>query len=135
MAAVAMVACGEGKRGLSLSRLWQRNEPVDLPVLLTTELPFRYPPGLYLQQIQDDVTLQMYLDASGRVVSESTKVSRHARYAAFDSAALEGAPQLVFRPARRGETAIPFAVLFPIKFRVPNAPPLPQDTARDSVRK
>jgi TonB family protein len=104
--------------------------PVDLPVLLTTELPFRYPPALFMLRVQGDVTLRLFIDSLGAVVAESTQVAEHATEAAFDTAALEGAPRLVFRPARRGGRHVGSAVLFPIKFRVPGAPPLPEDTMR-----
>lgn len=127
--AILLAACSEGGGGL---RKFFGEEPVELPALLSTELPFEYPPGLYIEQIQDDVTLQLYLDAQGIVVPESIKVEEPSKYALFDSAAVEGAPKLMFRPARRGDRTIPYTVLFPIKFRVPNGPPLPQDTISPS---
>jgi TonB family protein len=96
---------------------------------MTTDLPFRHPVSLYLQGIHGDVTLRLFVDSLGLVVSESTRVQKPARDAAFDSAALEGAPRLRFRPARQGERRIGYTILFPIKFRVPWAPPPPEDTA------
>lgn len=126
-----LVGCGDD--GM-LGRLMGRRTSVELPALMSTELPFRYPPGLYLEQIQDDVTLRLVIDSLGKVVRESTTVARAARYALFDSAAVEGAAKLVFRPARRGEHRIPFVVLFPVKFRLPNAVPLPQDTAHPPAK-
>lgn len=118
----------------TLGRLLGRRLPVDLPVLISTDLPFRYPPGLYIEQIQDDVTLRLFIDSSGVVVPESTRVAEPSKYWPFDSAAVEGASRLVFRPARVGERPISYTVLFPVKFRVPNGPPLPQDTARTSKK-
>jgi TonB family protein len=98
-------------------------------------LPFRYPPALYLQFIQDSVTLQLRIDSLGRVVQESTRVAQHAKDAAFDSAAMEGAARLEFRPARQGDRRIPYTVLFPIKFRMPNGPRAPDDSGSTSPRK
>ena len=117
-----------------IARLLGRRLPVELPVLITTELPFRYPPGLYIEQIQDDVTLRLFVDSLGAVVPESTQVAEPAKYWPFDSAAVDGAARLVFRPARIGERRISYAVLFPVRFRVPNGPPMPQDTAHRSSK-
>lgn len=108
----------------------RKEEPLELPALLTTELPFRYPVVPYVQQIHGDVTLQLYVDSLGTVVPESTRIAEHAALAAFDTAALEGAPQLQFRPARRGEHRLGSTFLLPVKFRVPGVPPPPGDTAR-----
>jgi TonB family protein len=120
-----------------MKRAWERvhksDDPVELPMLLRRELPFRYPSELFAQQIQGEVTLRLYIDSLGSVVPESTQVAEHATLAAFDSAALGGSSQLTFRPARRGDRRIGYTVLFPIKFRVPGAPTPPEDTMR--VRK
>ncbi len=125
MAALVVVGCSDDG---TVARLLGRRQPVELPILITTELPFRYPPGLYIEQIQDDVTLRLFIDSLGAVVADSTRVAEPAKYWPFDSAAVQGASRLVFRPARIGERRIPYAVLFPVKFRVPNGPLLPQDT-------
>lgn len=101
--------------------------PDSLPVFIGDSLPFRYPPGPYLQGIQDNVTLRLYLDEFGRPVPESTRIHEHAVLAAFDSSVLLGARELVFRPAMKDGRAIPFEILFPVKFRVPGGPPMPGD--------
>jgi len=128
LAAAGVVSCGENGVGARLRRRLGGNEPVELPLLLSKELPFRYPPALYLQFIQDSVTLQLRIDSLGRVVPESTRVAQHAKESAFDSAAMEGAPRLEFRPARQGDRRIPYTVLFPIKFRMPSGPRPPDDS-------
>jgi len=69
------------------------------------------------------------------VVQESTRVEEPAKLWPFDSAAVEGAARLVFQPARIGDRRIGYTVLFPVKFRVPNGPPLPQDTAQPSPKR
>ena len=128
---IAILACSDDG---TFTRLLGRRSPVEVPVLMTTELPFRYPPGLYMEGIQDDVTLRLFIDSLGAVVPESIRVAEPAKYWPFDSAAVQGAPRLIFRSARVGERRISYAVLFPVKFRVPNGPPLPQDTAQHSVK-
>ena len=107
--------------------------PDSLPVLAIDSLPFRYPTALYIERVQDDVTLRLYVDEFGRPVPESTRVEEHAKNAAFDTSAMVGSRDLVFRPAYRDGKAIPYSVLFPIKYRVPNGPPQPGDsTSPDS---
>ncbi|HSA55279.1 MAG TPA: TonB family protein [Gemmatimonadaceae bacterium] len=121
-------ACGDPKQ--TWDRIRGAEEPVELPALLTTELPFQYPPALYVRQVPGDVTLRLFIDSLGLVVPESTQVAEPASHPGFDSAAVEGASRLVFRPARRGERRIGYTVLFPIKFRVPGAPASAGDTTR-----
>lgn len=121
------LACGDNnpfKRGRGANEA-----PVELPVLLTIDLPFRYPPALFAQRIPGDVTLQLFIDSIGLVVPESIRVAEPANYAEFDSSAVAGAPRLLFRPARRGDRRIPYTVLFPIKFRVPGAADSAQGTS------
>ena len=120
-----LAACGRGERGGGISAA-----PDSLPVFIGDSLPFDYPPPLYLSLIQGDVTLRLHLDEYGRPVPESTRVEEHALHPAFDSSALRGAGQLVFRPAYRGGRPIPYTILFPIKFRVPDGPPMPGDSSR-----
>ena len=55
-----------------------------LPVFIGDSLPFKYPVGPYIQRIQDNVTLQLYLDEFGRPVPESTRIHEHATVAAFE---------------------------------------------------
>ena len=42
--------------------------PDSLPVMQNTELPFKYPPELYAQKVQGNVTLRIHIDARGRCV-------------------------------------------------------------------
>lgn len=127
-AVVGASACDDLRNGAR--RLAQANAapPDSLPALLIDSLPFLYPPALYIGGVQDNVTLRLYIDQFGRPVPESTRVEEHAKHAAFDSSAMEGSKDLVFRPAYRAGMPIPYPVFFPIRFRVPNGPPLPGDT-------
>jgi TonB family protein len=116
LALLGVAGC-EGAR-----EVWEkvvRRDTLELPVLLTSELPFRYPASLFFQRIEGDVTLKLYIDSTGRVVAESTAVVQHSGYPAFDTAAVEGAAQLLFRPARRGDRRVGLTVLFPVKFKMP----------------
>ena len=125
---VVLAGCGDVRE--AWNRMRDEREPVELPVLLSSELPFDYPPGLYLQGIHGEVTLRLFIDSLGLVVPESTVVAEPAAHAAFDSSAVDGSRRLQFRPARQGERRIGQTVLFPIKFRVPGVLPPPGDTLR-----
>lgn len=100
-----------------------------LPQLMGDAVPFRYPMGLYTQGVEGDVTLRLHVDSTGAVVVESLRVAEPSGHPMLDTAALEGAPALRFRPAKLGGRAVPLTVLFPVKFRVPSGTRAPTDTS------
>ena len=116
----SLLACGEKSEDASTSD----------PMLLTRELPFVYPPALYAAKVEGDVALRLYIDSLGLVVQESTTVVEPSGHAAFDSAAVVGAPYLEFQPARSEGARIGKTVVLPVKFRLPSADSLRPDTLR-----
>jgi TonB family protein len=102
--------------------------PEILPVVLNAEPPFRYPPGLWAQRVQGNVTLRVFVDSTGVPDPDSTQISESSGIPALDSAALLGAPSLRFRPARYRGVPVGTPLLVPVFFRHPDAPPLPGDT-------
>ena len=102
--------------------------PDSLPVMQNRELPFKYPPELYAQKVQGNVTLRIHIDSTGAVRPESTTVVESSGYPALDSAAVNGARILRFRPAYAKGAPLAISVLFPVYFRHPDALPLPGDT-------
>ena len=102
--------------------------PDSLPVMQNVELPFKYPPALYAQKVQGNVTLRIHIDATGAVRPESTSVVESSGYPALDSAAVTGARVLHFKPAFAKGAPLAISVLFPVYFRHPEALPLPGDT-------
>jgi len=96
--------------------------------MLNVELPFRYPMPAYQAGVQGNVTLRLFVDSSGRVVPDSTRVVEPSGHGALDSAALLGASRLQFRPARRRGIPIPVSLLFPVHFRRPGTNPLGGDS-------
>lgn len=106
------------------------DEALQLPQLLTTDLPFAYPPELYLQRIEGDVALHLYIDSLGLAVPESTRVAEPSAHAAFDASAIAGAEFLMFRPAQRGEKRLGHAIILPVQFRVPKDTTTPDTTSR-----
>lgn len=122
-----LLACNRNEEG-PLSGTHSGPRPEVMPVVSNRDLPFRYPSALYAQKVQGNVTLRLFIDDSGRVVVDSTRVVETSGYTALDSAAVKGSSELSFVPAKRRGQPIPVSLLFPVYFRHPDATPLPGDT-------
>jgi TonB family protein len=107
---------------------WRGDMPDVMPVMLNAELPFRYPLPLYVQRVQGNVTLRLFVDSTGRVHADSTRVLEPSGFGALDSAAVAGAAKLRFRPAHRRGVPIAVSMLFPVHFRHPEATTPPGDS-------
>lgn len=133
-AALVMTACkkGEGSGGTFQT---VGRQPDVAPVMLNKELPFRYPPALYAQKVQGNVTLRIYIDSNGAIVPDSTRIAETSGFTALDSAAMKGSRDLKFEPAKTMGQPVPVSILLPVYFRHPDAPPLAGDSIikRDSV--
>ncbi len=131
LAALAALGCVDrsGARDVADRLAGHPARPDVSPVMLNSELPFRYPPELWAQRIQGNVTLRVLVDTSGRPMRDSTTIVVSSGIAALDSAALAGAQHLVFRPALSHNVPVSVALLLPVFFRHPAAPPLPGDSA------
>lgn len=127
---LASVACIDrtGARRLTDATLPGLIRPDVAPVMLNEEPPFRYPAALWSQRVQGNVTLRIYVDAQGRPVPDSTVVAETSGIPALDTAAIAGVRDLRFRPARFRDAPIGIALMLPVFFRHPDAPPLPGDT-------
>ena len=104
-------------------------QPDEKPVMVKGDLPFHYPGALYARRVQGNVTLRLYVDSTGRTVPESTRIEDKSLYPAFDTAAIEGARDLRFIPAKLHGEPKGMTILFPVYFRHPEAPPIPGDSA------
>lgn len=89
------------------------------PVALNADSPIQYPPRLFDRRVEGDVVLRLFVDSTGRVVAESSRVAESSEYPALDSAALAGARKLRYAPARRRGTPVAAAFLQRIEFRHP----------------
>jgi TonB family protein len=131
MAAGALLligACGTGDQRTGMRPPGARDRPDEPPVMVNSDLPFRYPPPLYAQKVQGNVTLRLFIDTDGRTRAESTRVEESSGYPTLDSAAIRGSQDLLFRPAKLNGLPMGVVVLFPVYFRHPEAVPLPGDT-------
>ena len=89
----------------------------EAPVALNPDVPIAYPPVLYDRKVEGDVTLRLFVDSTGKLVPESTRVAEASGYAALDSAALSGSKALRFAPAKRRGVPVATAFLQPVEFR------------------
>lgn len=102
--------------------------PDELPVMTNKQAPFRYPTAAYSKKIQGNTILRIFIDANGNVLSDSTMVAEPSGTPALDSAAIVGARELHFIPAKKNGQPEAISILFPVYWRHPDAPPLPGDT-------
>src|SRR2546422_9828122 len=72
----------------------------EAPVALNPNVPIAYPPALFDQKVEGDVTLRLFVDSTGKLIPESTRVTEPSGYPALDSAALAGAGALRFEIGR-----------------------------------
>jgi protein TonB len=132
-----LLAIGGCKKGEGSGLPFQTvgRQPDVAPVMLNKELPFRYPPALYAQKVQGNVTLRIYIDSNGAIVADSTRVAETSGFSALDSAAMKGSRDLKFDPAKTQGQPVPVSILLPVFFRHPDAPPLAGDSVilRDST--
>jgi protein TonB len=124
---LAIAACKKGE-GSGVSFQTVGRQPDVAPVMLNKELPFRYPPALYAQKVQGNVTLRIYIDSNGAIVPDSTRVAETSGFNALDSAAMKGSRDLKFAPAKTQGQPVPVSILLPVYFRHPDAPPLAGDS-------
>lgn len=133
VALAAFSACKDSGGSLPFQTVGR--QPDIAPVMLNNELPFRYPPALYAQRVQGNVTLRIYINGDGEIVADSTRVAETSGFNALDSAAMKGSRDLRFEPAKTQGQPVPVSILLPVYFRHPDAPPLAGDSAikRDST--
>jgi TonB family protein len=87
------------------------------PALIPNGTPFEYPAGeLWDAQAEGETMLLVHVTERGDVDSVTIDVS--SGIAEFDSAAVRGAWQLRFSPARQADMRVPAWTRVPVRFRV-----------------
>ena len=126
-AALALPACvtkDDAKKAIdALSDAKGVAMPDQLPVMQNTKVPFHYPDALVASAARDSVVLRIFIDSLGAVRPESTRLEQKSHYPLLDTAALNGAKDLVFTPARRQGHPMAVSIKLPVQFNPP--PPLP----------
>jgi len=116
--AVALAGChGSAPRADSATGQAAPPPESEAPVALNPNVPIAYPPALFDQKVEGDVTLRLFVDSTGKLIPESTRVTEPSGYPALDSAALAGAGALRFAPAKRHGIPVATAFLQPVEFR------------------
>jgi len=130
LASVALMGCSDQYTPKKVVKVFQagRTVPDETPRILNEDLPFHYPPALYARKVQGNVTLRLYVDRTGQVTPDSTRIEESSGYAGLDSAAVKGSQDLRFAPAKLRGEPLGVSILFPIYFRHPDARALPGDT-------
>lgn len=92
-------------------------EPVpESPPRQLSASTFQYPEDLWDAGVEGETVLRLFVTPAGTV--DSTAVERTSGHAGFDEAAVAGARELRFEPARRGEERVGAWVLLPVQFRM-----------------
>lgn len=105
-AVIMLAACG--------GQVQTNEEP---PALIPGSRPFEYPPGdLWERQTEGETMLLVHVTERGDVDSVTVDVSSGIDQ--FDSAAVRGAWQLRFSPARQADRRVPAWTRVPVRFRV-----------------
>jgi periplasmic protein TonB len=100
MAVLLLAACG--------------GDEEEVPPQQISASTFHYPEELWDAGVEGETLLRVRVNTEGAV--DTAVVERSSGQAAFDSAAVAGAYDLRFEPARRGEGAIEAWVLLPVQF-------------------
>jgi len=117
LVAFALTACRGGSQQSSGQTSQAAPPESEAPVALNPDVPIAYPPALFEQKVEGDVTLRLFVDSTGKLIPESTRVAEPSGYPALDSAALAGSTTLRFAPAKRHGVAVATAFLQPVEFR------------------
>ncbi len=119
--ALAALACRSGPPPEQAGTAPPEEEP---PVAVNAQAPIHYPPALFDRGVEGEVVLRLFIDSTGKVVAESSKVGESSGSRSLDSAALDGSKQLRYAPAKRRGVPITTWFLQPVEFRQPQAPVL-----------
>ena len=87
---------------------------IDPPVPLFGEVPILYPISMWDADIEGEALVRVLVNDLGGV--DSVEVVESSGYAAFDTAAVRGARDLRFQPARRGEDRVKVWAQVPVHF-------------------
>ena len=130
LASLALTGCVDQDAPKKVAQVFHagRTTPDEKPRMLNEDLPFHYPPALYARKVQGNVTLRLFVDRTGQVTPDSTRIEESSGYTGLDSAAVKGSQELRFAPATLRGESLGVSILFPVYFRHPEARALPGDT-------
>ena len=109
-----VVALLVGSFAVSLALLGCGGGEIEDPVPLYGEIPIQYPLDLWDADVEGETLLRVRVTEDGGV--DSVEVLEASGYPAFDSAAVRGALQLQYSPARRNGNLISVWAKVPVHF-------------------
>ena len=116
--AVSVGGCSETMRpvlgGLAVG---EKGTAFHMPTLLNEQLPFEYPRDAWESGVGGETVLRLRIDAAGDV--DSVAVAESSGHRSLDSAAVAGALELRYKPARQGERPVPVWATLPVRFPMP----------------
>lgn len=89
------------------------------PISTNADPPVQYPPDLFAQRVEGTVVLRLFVDSTGAVNPDSTRIRESSGHPGLDSAALSAVPALRFAPALRNGVPVSTAFEQPIIFQQP----------------
>lgn len=92
-------------------------ESFRMPTLESERLPFRYPGDAWDRGIGGETVLRIHITRRGTV--DSVRVVRSSGHRSLDSAAVAGALELRYRPARYGEKPVEVWGILPVRYPMP----------------
>lgn len=90
------------------------DQQIERPTPLYGEVPIDYPVALWDQDVEGETLVRVRVTETGRV--DSVEVVESSGHQAFDSAAIAGARELRFQPARRNGKRIEVWAQVPVHF-------------------
>lgn len=116
--APALGACADTVRpGLGGLRIGMEGSSFQVPVMVNERPPFDYPPSAWREGIGGETRLRIHISRSGAV--DSAYVVRSSGHPSLDSAALAGARELRYRPARQGGEEVAVWAVLPVRYPMP----------------
>ncbi len=91
------------------------------PIAINADPPVQYPPDLFAQRVEGTVVLRLYVDSTGALIADSTRIRESSGHPGLDSAALAAVPDLRFAPALRSGVPVGTAFEQPIIFQQPGS--------------
>jgi TonB family protein len=89
----------------------------DAPPVLQGEVAVDFPPELFVQGVTGTTELQLFVDSTGAVIPDSTRILRSSGTPALDSAALAAVPRLRYAPGQKAGRPAAMPFVQPIQFQ------------------
>ena len=113
--AALLAGCSETMRpvlgGLAVG---DQGSAFHMPTLLNEQLPFEYPPDAWASRIGGETVLRIRISTAGAV--DSVAVQKTSGHRSLDSAAVAGARELRYKPARQGQRPVPVWATLPVRY-------------------